>query len=243
MAEAHVRVDPQFTSNLRAVGMDGWTHWHAYIGNVLNGGTVYETTPFAKNGTPVYQLGNNYAGLGGNWDNGYALAHIYRDANWDNVTGGVVWAPASCAQGGTCEIPKSPYLGLAAGIFHRTLSLAVDGAGTGGVRSREAAGEGAVRRELAERASSVRCSVPDRADDRQGQSAVIPGAAADRRLTDARLGERHRRAICHRIGTPFDILPGGCTGGMKVKTSVTLSEDVLKAIRRASSGGAASGSR
>ena len=28
-----------FTANLRAVGMDGWTHDHAYVGNVLKGGT------------------------------------------------------------------------------------------------------------------------------------------------------------------------------------------------------------
>src|SRR5688572_7368772 len=33
------------TGNLRAVGMDGWTHFHAYIGNVLMGGNVYQTTP------------------------------------------------------------------------------------------------------------------------------------------------------------------------------------------------------
>jgi len=84
------------TSNLRAVGMDGWTHDHAYIGNVLNvdeqvSNRVYETTPFSKNGTPVYQLGNNYAGLGGNWDNGYAWDHIHRDGNWDNVRNCVVW--------------------------------------------------------------------------------------------------------------------------------------------------------
>jgi len=92
------------TSNLRAVGMDGWTHYHAYIGNVLMGGNVYQTTPSSRNGTPIYALGGMYAGVGGNWDNGYALAHIYRDGNWDNVTNGVVWA------NGPLTIPKSFYL-------------------------------------------------------------------------------------------------------------------------------------
>lgn len=100
------------TANVRAVGMDGWTHDHAYIGNVLNGGTVYETTPFQRVGIPVYQLGNNYAGIGGNWDNGYAELHIYRDGNWDNVSNDVVWDSASCAKPGapTCSIPASFYL-------------------------------------------------------------------------------------------------------------------------------------
>jgi len=92
------------SGNLRAVGMDGWTHFHAYIGNVLKGGTVYQTTPSSQAGTPVYQLGNNWGGGGGNWDNGYAAAHIYRDANWDNVSNGVVWAA------GPRTIPASFYL-------------------------------------------------------------------------------------------------------------------------------------
>jgi Putative Ig domain len=92
------------SGNLRAVGMDGWTHYHAYIGNVLKGGTVYQTTPSSQNGTPIYQLGNNWGGGGGNWDNGYAAAHIYRDGNWDNVNNGVVWA------NGARTIPKSFYL-------------------------------------------------------------------------------------------------------------------------------------
>ncbi len=92
------------SGNLRAVGMDGWTHYHAYIGNVLKGGTVYETNPSSQNGTPIYVLGNFYGGLSGNWDNGYSAAHIYRDGNWDNVTNGVVWA------NGARTIPKSFYL-------------------------------------------------------------------------------------------------------------------------------------
>jgi hypothetical protein len=91
------------TANLRAVGMDGWTHFHAYIGNVLNGGTVYQTTPSSQGGRPIYQLGNN-SGNCGCWDNGYAAAHIYRDGNWDNVNNGVVWAA------GARNIPASFYL-------------------------------------------------------------------------------------------------------------------------------------
>jgi len=89
--------------NLRAVGLDGWTHFHAYIGNVLNGGTVYQTTPSSQGGRPIYQLGNN-SGNCGCWDNGYAAAHIYRDGNWDNVNNGVVWASGARA------IPPSFYL-------------------------------------------------------------------------------------------------------------------------------------
>jgi hypothetical protein len=93
-----------FTANLRAVGMDGWTHDHAYVGNILKGGTVYQTTPSSQNGTPIYQLGNNAQGMGGNWDNGYALAHIFRDGNWDNVNNAVVWA------NGAKTVPSSFYL-------------------------------------------------------------------------------------------------------------------------------------
>jgi hypothetical protein len=92
------------SGNLRAVGMDGWTHFHAYVGNVLRGGGVYQTTPSSQGGRPIYALGNNYGGGGGNWDNGYALAHIHRDGNWDNVTNGVVWASGARA------IPASFYL-------------------------------------------------------------------------------------------------------------------------------------
>lgn len=91
------------TGNLRAVGMDGWTHFHAYVGNVLNGGNVYQTTPSSQGGRPIYQLGNN-AGNCGCWDNGYSAAHVHRDGNWDNVTNGVVWA------NGSRSIPDSFYL-------------------------------------------------------------------------------------------------------------------------------------
>lgn len=94
------------TQNLRAVGMDGWTHDHAYVGNVLHGGTVYEMTPSnPATGSPVYQLGRNPASCGFTcWDNGYSAGHIYRDGNWDNVTNGVVWASGARA------MPPSLYL-------------------------------------------------------------------------------------------------------------------------------------
>ncbi len=91
--------------------MDGWTHFHAYIGNVLNGGAVYQTTPTSTSGRPVYQLGNLYGGIGGNWDDGYSLAHIYRDGNWDNVSNGIVWAAAAR------PIPNSFYLANKPGFF------------------------------------------------------------------------------------------------------------------------------
>ena len=99
--------------NLRAVGMDGWTHFHAYVGNVLAGGTVYEATPFSPYGdAPIYQLGR----LPGNcgypcWDNGYSLDHIYRDGNWDNVSNAVVWA------GAARTMPPSLYLTSKPGFF------------------------------------------------------------------------------------------------------------------------------
>ena len=91
------------SGNLRAVGMDGWTHYHAYIGNVLNGGSVYQTTPTSQGGRPIYQLGN-LSGNCGCWDNGYSAAHVYRDGNWDNVNNAVVWA------NGARTIPASLYL-------------------------------------------------------------------------------------------------------------------------------------
>jgi hypothetical protein len=92
------------SSNLRAVGMDGWTHDHAYLGNVLMGGKVYEVTPSSRNGDPIYRLGDNAGGVGGAFDDGYSLAHIYRDGNWDSVKRTVVWAA------GAHEIPASFYL-------------------------------------------------------------------------------------------------------------------------------------
>ncbi|MFO0582306.1 MAG: Ig domain-containing protein [Anaeromyxobacter sp.] len=93
------------SGNLRAVGMDGWTHWHAYVGNVLKGGSKYESNPSSTGGgAPIYRLGDNYGGGGGNWDNGYSASHIFRDGNWDNVNNGVVWAA------GAKTIPNSFYL-------------------------------------------------------------------------------------------------------------------------------------
>lgn len=94
-------IDPK-SANLRAVTMAGYNHYQAFIGNVLHGGTVYRTTPASQRGTPIYQLGF----LGGNigWDDGYAMNHLYTDANWDNVTNGIVW------QNGPRTIPNSFYL-------------------------------------------------------------------------------------------------------------------------------------
>ena len=122
--------------------MDGWTHFHAYVGNVLKGGTVYETNPSQRNGTPIYQLGNNAQGIGGNWDNGYAAAHIYRDGNWDNVNNGVVWAS------GARTIPPSFYLTSKPPFFGSNAWPWVDP--TTGTRG-HAPCQGALRRQHAQR--------------------------------------------------------------------------------------------
>jgi hypothetical protein len=95
-------IDPK-SANLRAVSVTAWSHYMAFIGNVLMGGNVYQVTPSAPNGSkPIFQIGM-LAGYGGN-DNGYAASHLYRDGNWDNVTSGIVWA------NGARSIPDSFYL-------------------------------------------------------------------------------------------------------------------------------------
>jgi hypothetical protein len=81
-----------YTANLRAVGMDGGRTTTPTWATSSRAGTSTRRPPSSQNGTPIYQLGNNAQGIGGNWDNGYALAHIFRDGNWDNVSNGVVWA-------------------------------------------------------------------------------------------------------------------------------------------------------
>ena len=91
------------TGNIRAVGLDAWTHDSAFVGNVLRGGNVYETNPSSRNGIPIYQLGNNFES-NGNWDNGYSKAHIWRDGNWDSVNGRTLWAS------GAKTLPPSLYL-------------------------------------------------------------------------------------------------------------------------------------
>jgi hypothetical protein len=101
-------IDPKL-DNLGAVSMAGYNHYQAYIGNVLHGGTVYQTTPASPNGTPIYRLG--FLGMAIGWDSGYAMGHIYRDANWDNVTNGIVW------QNGPRTIPNSFYLTSAPAFF------------------------------------------------------------------------------------------------------------------------------
>jgi hypothetical protein len=98
------------TGNLRAVGVDAWTHESAFVGNVLRGGNVYETNPSSRSGTPIFALGNNFM-FGGNWDNGYARAHVWRDGNWDSVNGRIVWAS------GARTLPPSLYLASKPAFF------------------------------------------------------------------------------------------------------------------------------
>lgn len=96
------------TQNLRAAGADALSREHTFLGNVLLGGTTYEATPASHGGgTPIYRLGDNgNGGEGGAWDTGQALAFTYRNGNWDDVTGGVVWDPATTRR----DLPSSLYL-------------------------------------------------------------------------------------------------------------------------------------
>ena len=98
------------TGNLRAAGMDAWSHESAFVGNVLRGGSVYETNPSSRNGSPIFALGNNFM-WGGNWDNGYAKAHVWRDGNWDSVNGKTIWAS------GPRTLPPSLYLSSKPAFF------------------------------------------------------------------------------------------------------------------------------
>ena len=98
------------TGNLRAAGVDAWTHDSAFVGNVLRGGNVYETNPSSQNGNPIFALGGNFIS-GGSWDNGYAKAHVYRDGNWDSVNGRTIWAS------GARTLPPSLYLASKPAFF------------------------------------------------------------------------------------------------------------------------------
>ena len=101
-------IDPK-SDSLHAVGHPGYSGYQAYIGNVLEGGTIYRTTPASQSGTPIYQVGFLGGKIG--WDDGYAENTLYVDANWDNVTNGIVWAK------GPKTIPNSLYLTSAPAFF------------------------------------------------------------------------------------------------------------------------------
>ncbi|MBK9519499.1 MAG: hypothetical protein IPO09_19625 [Anaeromyxobacter sp.] len=96
------------TQNLRAAGVDALSREHTFLGNVLMGGTVYEHTPSAHaGGTPVFKLGDNgNGGAGGVWDSGQAASFTYRNGNWDNVSGAVVWDAGTSRR----DLPRSLYL-------------------------------------------------------------------------------------------------------------------------------------
>src|ERR1035438_9136252 len=102
-------IDPK-SDSLHAVGHPGYSGYQAYIGNVLEGGTIYRTTPASQSGTPIYQVGFLGGKIG--WDDGYAENTLYVEANWDNVTNGIVWAK------GPKTIPNSLYLTSAPAFFN-----------------------------------------------------------------------------------------------------------------------------
>lgn len=90
------------TDNMRAVGVDGWHREYTFVGNVLNApevdgiAPVYECTAMGPcmRATAVYRIGANaYPDQAQGFDDGTALAHLYRHGNWDNVTKTVIWDP------------------------------------------------------------------------------------------------------------------------------------------------------
>jgi hypothetical protein len=107
--------------NMRAAGMDAWSREHAFVGNVLNAvdvgsGTYYEFTPayHVAGVAPIYRLGDNGdGGAGGHWDDGTAASMIYRNGNWDSVTGTISWDPATTLR----NLPASLYLSAKPSFF------------------------------------------------------------------------------------------------------------------------------
>jgi len=102
------------TQNLRAAGVDALSREHTFLGNVLvavdvGGGTIYEKTGtnHPSGPAPVYRLGDNgNGGAGGSWDTGQAAAFTYRNGNWDNLSGAVLWDPGTTRR----DLPSSLYL-------------------------------------------------------------------------------------------------------------------------------------
>ncbi|HSN16178.1 MAG TPA: glycosyl hydrolase family 28-related protein [Anaeromyxobacteraceae bacterium] len=107
--------------NMRAAGVDAWSREHAFVGNVLNvvdigGGTYYEFTPayHVTAASPVYRLGDNGdGGAGGHWDDGTAASMVYRNGNWDSVTGTISWDPNTTVR----NLPASLYLSAKPSFF------------------------------------------------------------------------------------------------------------------------------
>jgi hypothetical protein len=104
------------SSNIRAVGVDGYNLAHSLVGNVLlrprlvvNGArAIYESTSAETLGAPaVYRIGAG--SLGGPieaFDDGTALRTLLRHGNYDALTGEVVWDPRIPSR----ELPPSLYL-------------------------------------------------------------------------------------------------------------------------------------
>ncbi len=94
------------SENMRAVGVDGWNRSYSFVGNVLNVQVVNGVSPVYEckadgpcmKADAVYRVGANALketgiGLYHSFDDGTALAQLYRHGNWDNIHNGVIWDP------------------------------------------------------------------------------------------------------------------------------------------------------
>ncbi len=103
------------STNVRAVGIDGYSRAHNIVGNVLLGSRleingyepVYECSKkgLCLRAAAVYRIGANVKSYEG-FDDGTALRHLLRHGNYDPVSGKVVWDPAIASR----ELPASLYL-------------------------------------------------------------------------------------------------------------------------------------
>ena len=87
------------TGDVRAVEVAGWSREHTFVGNVLQVEPVNGVPPVyecaangpAMNAAAVYRIGSGAGAEYPDFDDGTALAHLYRHGNWDNVTRTVIW--------------------------------------------------------------------------------------------------------------------------------------------------------
>jgi hypothetical protein len=120
------------STNVRAVGIDGFNRHHTVAGNVLlqpnlvvNGArAVYESTSKETLGVPaVYRIGANALGKPYEaFDDGTALRYLLRHGNYDFVTGTTLWDPALPSH----KLPPSLYLRAKPAFFGDALWPFVD---------------------------------------------------------------------------------------------------------------------